>query len=61
MKMLHSQEFLDEGKTRRGHDAVINAAKILAGTVFDLIDKPNLLQDVKEEFEATKAKMSLQL
>lgn len=57
----HSQEFLDEGKTRRGHDAVINAAKILAGTVFDLIDKPNLLQDVKEEFEATKAKMSLQL
>lgn len=57
----HSQEFLDEGKTKRGHDAVINAAKILAGTVFDLIDKPNLLQDVKEEFEATKAKMSLQL
>lgn len=56
----HSQEFLDEGKTKRGHEAVINAAKILAGTVFDLINKPNLLQEVKEEFEATKAKMSLQ-
>ncbi len=55
----HSQEFLDDGKTQRGHEAVINAAKILAGTAFDLIDNPSLLLEVKQEFNDTKAKMSL--
>lgn len=52
-------EFLDEGKTQRGHEAVINAAKILAGAAFDLIDNPSLLLEVKQEFNDTKAKMSL--
>lgn len=55
----HSQEFLDEGKTQRGHEAVINAAKILAGTVFDLIDNVELLFKVKQEFHNRKDKMSL--
>lgn len=55
----HSQEFLDDGKTQRGHEAIINAAKILAGTVFDLIDNPSLLREVKQEFNDTKAKMSV--
>jgi amidohydrolase len=55
----HSQEFLDEGKTQRAHEAVINAAKILAGTAFDLIDDPRLLNEVKQEFNDTKARMSL--
>lgn len=54
----HSQEFLDDGKTERGHQAIINAAKILAGTAFDLINDSNLLIEVKEEFKATKSKMS---
>lgn len=55
----HSQEFLDEGKTKRGHEAVINAAKILAGTAFDLIDNTDLLFNVKQEFSNRKDKMSL--
>jgi amidohydrolase len=55
----HSQEFLDEGKTQRAHEAVINAAKILAGTAFDLIDDTRLLNEVKQEFNDTKARMSL--
>lgn len=55
----HSQEFLDEGKTQRAHEAVINAAKILAGTAFDLINDPSLLNEVKQEFNDTKATMSL--
>lgn len=54
----HSQEFLDDGKTQRGHQATINAAKIVAGTAFDLINNSNLLIEVKEEFKATKSKMS---
>ncbi|MPM53706.1 hypothetical protein SDC9_100475 [bioreactor metagenome] len=55
----HSQEFLDEGKTKRGHDAIIHAAKIVAGTAFDLIDNPSILNEVKKEFDNTKAKMSI--
>ncbi|MCM0647347.1 M20 family metallopeptidase [Clostridium swellfunianum] len=56
----HSQEFLDDGKSERGHAAVIYAAKILAGTAFDLIDDASKLLEVKQEFNATKAKMSLE-
>ncbi|GLC29583.1 M20 family metallopeptidase [Clostridium omnivorum] len=56
----HSQEFLNDGKTQRGHEAVINAAKILAGTAFDLVDNPSLLLEVKREFMDRKAKMSLE-
>jgi metal-dependent amidase/aminoacylase/carboxypeptidase family protein len=55
----HSQEFLEDGKSERGNEAVINAAKILAGTAFDLIDEPDLMLEVKREFNDTKAKMSL--
>lgn len=56
----HSQEFLNDGKTQRGHEAVINAAKILAGTAFDLIDNTSMLLEVKREFMDRKAKMSLE-
>lgn len=60
MKMLHSiHKTFNEGKTKRGHEAVINAAKILAGTVFDLIDNVDLLFKVKQEFHNRKDKMSL--
>lgn len=54
----HSQEFLDSGKTEVGHDAIIYSSKILAATVYDLIHKPNLLNDIKEEFKETKDKMT---
>lgn len=55
----HSQEFIDEGKTERGHDAVINASKILAGTVYDLIEKPGLVDEIKAEFKETKKNMEV--
>jgi hypothetical protein len=38
---------------------VINAAKILAGTAFDLIDDSRLMIEVNQEFNETKARMSL--
>lgn len=50
----HSQEFVEEGKTRRGHDAIINAAKILAGTVYDLIENEGLMEEIEKEFKETK-------
>ena len=54
----HSQEFLDCGKTQVGHEAVIYSSKILAATVYDLINDPKLLVDIKEEFKNTKDKMT---
>ena len=53
----HSQEFLTEGKTKRAHEAMINASKILAATIFDLIETENLTDEIKEEFDKIKAKL----
>ena len=54
----HSQTFLDYGKTQQAHDAVVYAAKILAGASWDLIDHPEKMAAVKDEFAQTKAKMA---
>lgn len=53
----HSQEFLDDGKTQRGHDAIINAAKILAASAWDMIETPKLVDSIQEEFKRTKELM----
>lgn len=55
----HSQEFLNDGKTERGHQAVINASKILAATVYDLINNPCLISEIKDEFKNTKSLMDI--
>lgn len=47
----HSQEYIDAGKTKRAHEAVIFGAKILAGAAAELIDDPALLAAVRKEFE----------
>ena len=54
----HSKEFVEDGKSERGHQAVISASKILAGTVCDLIYSPQMVDDIIEEFKAAKVKMS---
>ena len=46
----HSQEYLDAGKTREAHDAILYGAKILAGAAYELIIHPELLDTAKEEF-----------
>lgn len=52
----HSQEYIEAGKTDAAHDAVIYGAKILAGTALELIENPELLKKVKEEFKEKLAK-----
>lgn len=52
----HSQAFLDNGKSKSGHDAVLYGAKILAGTAQDLICTPGLLTSVREEFAHNSSK-----
>ncbi|MBF4693479.1 amidohydrolase [Fusibacter ferrireducens] len=54
----HSKEFLDDGKTERGHNAVVQATKIIAGTAYDLITSETLISDIKQEFKIQKSKMA---
>ncbi|MCR8635161.1 M20 family metallopeptidase [Paenibacillus radicis (ex Xue et al. 2023)] len=50
----HSTEWVEAGTSEAGHNAVILAAKSIAGAAFDLIENPSLLQEVKEEFQNAK-------
>lgn len=52
----HSQEYLEDGKTDKAHDAICYAAKIMADTFCDVITTPGLLTQIKEEFYAAKQK-----
>ena len=52
----HSQEYIEAGKTKEAHDAVIFGAKIIAGSAWELIEKPELLAKVKEEFRCNLEK-----
>ena len=54
----HSMEFVENGKSESGHNAIITAARILSGTVYDLIENQELLIDIKEEFDIRKKEMN---
>lgn len=47
----HSQDYLDAGMSEDAHKAIVYGAKILAGTARDLIEQPELLREIKQEFE----------
>lgn len=50
----HSQEYLDAGKSKEAHEAIIYGAKILSGACADIIRKPELLEKIKEDFKKIK-------
>lgn len=50
----HSQAFLNAGKESEAHEAVIIAAKVLAGTAADLIMSPAKLTEIQEEFSSNQ-------
>ncbi|MCI8510709.1 MAG: M20 family metallopeptidase [Lachnospiraceae bacterium] len=54
----HSQEYVDAGKTKAAHDAIVYGAKILAGTAAELIEDPKLLETVQKEFKEALARES---
>ena len=53
----HSQEFVDLGKKKEAHDCVEYGAKIIATTVYDLIEDPSLIEKSIEDFKEYKSKM----
>lgn len=48
----HSDEYVRAGKSEDAHRAVVCGAKILAGAAMDLIENPQLLAEIKEEFRS---------
>ena len=55
----HSKEYLDAGKTDKAHAALRSGSEILAGTCVDILENPELLQKIKEEFQERKKKEQL--
>ena len=55
----HSREYLDAGKTDKAHAALRSGSEILAGTCVDILENPELLQKIKEEFQERKKKEQL--
>ena len=51
----HSWQNVSCGKTSLAHKGMLYAAKVLAGTAFDLMQDPSLLTQAKEEFAITAA------
>lgn len=52
----HSWQNVSCDRTEIGHKAAIHAGKVLAATVIDLMEKPELLREARQEFEKrTKA------
>lgn len=50
----HSKDYLDAGKTGKAHEAVCHGARILAGTIVDLLEKPEILAEIRKEFAERK-------
>lgn len=50
----HSQEFVNAGKTKEAHDAIIHGAKTLAATAYDLITNSEIFKEVKDEYLRNK-------
>jgi amidohydrolase len=47
----HSMAWVDAAKSEAGYDAILVGAKALAGSCYQLISTPELLQEIKQEFE----------
>lgn len=47
----HSEEWVQAGKTDAARACLTNSAKALAGTMYDLILRPELVKKAREEFE----------
>ena len=47
----HTPEFAEAAASQRGHEALIRSAKAMAQTAVDLLTQPELMAQVKEEFD----------
>ena len=47
----HTPEFAEAAASQRGHEALIRSAKAMAQTAVDLLTQPELMAQVKQEFD----------
>ena len=52
----HSEAYLKAGKSDAAHNAIVYAAKIMADSICDVLVNPELLAQIKQEFEAAREK-----
>lgn len=50
----HSKEWLDRGKTQFAEDVIMNGAKGIALTVVELLEHPEILEQIKVDFKESK-------
>lgn len=50
----HSTEYVEAGKTARAHEAMLDAAVVLAGTCIDILNHPHILERIQNEFKEAK-------
>lgn len=55
----HSEIYLEYGKSKEAHDAIILSSKILAATTIDIINDKIILSNIKDEFEKNKYQLAL--
>lgn len=48
----HTKEFAQAAASEVAHRAMISAAKAMAMTAIDLLTRPELLEEIKEEFRS---------
>ncbi len=51
--VLHSREFAKASISSRANDVIIKAAKALAMTAIDIFTEPDMLKDIKDEFQSS--------
>ena len=57
----HSQEYLNGGKSEEAHQAVRLSAEILAGTCLDILERPELMDEIRADFTQRKKQMAERL
>ncbi|TET43087.1 MAG: M20 family peptidase [Dehalococcoidia bacterium] len=48
--VIHTPEFAQAAASEAGHEGLLDAAKAMAATVVDILDKPETLDKIKQEF-----------
>jgi amidohydrolase len=52
----HSKEFADATMTEKGFKALLDATKVLAGATVDMLENPEILEEMKKEYDALSKK-----
>ena len=55
--VAHSKEYVQGGKSEEMHRALVIAAKVLAAACGDMLERPELLEEIRDEFRRRKEEL----